>query len=385
MQSFADRLLEKAKGSDPHPVIATFFFKTTVPEQNQPRALVTTLAHQVAEHWPSFRRQIVAVLRDNPGIFSISLEHQMRRLLVDPFSDSWATSPSPSLNVACAVDGLDECDGDEAQSRVIRLLHSLTTIPNTRVVVASRPELAVMEAVSQGMPGMLHVDLNKGDTQDDIHKFVWARLCKIRDMSRLKIDLLRWPSEEDAWRICDYSSGQFILAATAMKYVGERRHDPRERLKEVLALCRPGRDDVTNPVVPSTQPLGPLDRLFAGILVNAGRNATPNDPEEGQLRLSSLVWTLMKIAEGLPLRVLEESQGLPAGSIVHALSDLNSLLEVPEDPYWCRDIRPHHKSFLDFLADPTRSGHLGNIPEVAKERFDLMIKAHLSLLTVNGE
>ncbi|TEB24369.1 hypothetical protein FA13DRAFT_1797253 [Coprinellus micaceus] len=280
------------------------------------------------------------------------------------------------------MDGLDECDGDKDQSRVIRLLYTLSTISNTRVVVASCPEFAVMAAVAQKMLGILHVDLNKGDTGDDIYKFVWAELLDIRKKaSRLKMDPLRWPSEEDALKISDYSSGQFILAAVAMRYVGERRHDPQEHLKEVLALCGPGGNDLMSVTVPSKQPLEPLDKLFTGILVNAGRNANPDDCREGQLKLSSLVWTLVKIVGDFWLWAHEESQGLPAGSIVHELSDLHSLLEVPEDPYQCREIRPHHKSFLDFLGDPRRSGHLGNIPQVAKERFDQTIKDHLSLLT----
>ncbi|TEB24374.1 hypothetical protein FA13DRAFT_1638792, partial [Coprinellus micaceus] len=87
MQTFADHLLEKAEASDPRTVAATFFFKTAVPEQDQPKALVTTLAHQVAEHCPSFRRQIVTVLRNNTGVFSISLEHQLKHLLINPITE----------------------------------------------------------------------------------------------------------------------------------------------------------------------------------------------------------------------------------------------------------------------------------------------------------
>jgi hypothetical protein len=242
-----------------------------------------------------------------------------------------------------------------------------------------------MAAVAQSMEGVLHVDLNKGDTRNDINNFVWAQLSKIRDESRLAIDPLRWPSREDVWKIVDYSSGQFILAATAMGYVGDRHQDPRERLREVLALCGPEANDITNPAAPLTQPLAPLDKLFTGILLNAGRNANPDDPEEGQRKLSSLVWMLTKIVTGLPLWAFEETQGLQAGSIVHELSDLHSLLNVPEDPYKCSQIQPHHKSFLDFLGDPRRSGHLGNIPEVAEEQVALKIKGHLSSLAVKGE
>ncbi|TEB24376.1 hypothetical protein FA13DRAFT_1797262 [Coprinellus micaceus] len=129
MQSFSEQLLRKQRVTNV--VVATFFFKSTVPDQNQAKALVTTLAYQVAENWPSFRRNIITVIRDNFRILSTSLEHQMEHILVDPITDSQIAPPCPPVTVICAVDGLDECNGDDAQSRVVRLLHTLSKAPNT--------------------------------------------------------------------------------------------------------------------------------------------------------------------------------------------------------------------------------------------------------------
>ncbi|TEB24411.1 hypothetical protein FA13DRAFT_1797281 [Coprinellus micaceus] len=232
MQSFAEQLLRRSRGTNI--VIATFFFKATIPDQNQPKALVTTLAYQVAEHWPSFQDNIVSVIRDNVRILSTSLEHQMDHLLTGPIVRSHASPPSPPFVVICAVDGLDECDGDDAQSRVIRLLHTLSTIPNTRVVLASRPEFPIQSVLKSGMSGMLHIDLNKDyNAAGDIRQFTWVRLLEIRDKLLPSINRVSWPRERDAEQIADHSSGQFILAETAMKYVDDRRYDPRKRLEEV--------------------------------------------------------------------------------------------------------------------------------------------------------
>ncbi|TEB19092.1 hypothetical protein FA13DRAFT_1853020 [Coprinellus micaceus] len=101
MQSFSERLLLKSR--ETNVIVATFFFKATVPDQNQPKALVTTLAYQVAEHWLSFRRNIVTVIGSNARILSMSLEHQMQHLLVEPIADSQVASPCPPLTVICAV------------------------------------------------------------------------------------------------------------------------------------------------------------------------------------------------------------------------------------------------------------------------------------------
>ncbi|TEB19097.1 hypothetical protein FA13DRAFT_490799 [Coprinellus micaceus] len=399
MQSFAEQLLRRSRGTNI--VIATFFFKATIPDQNQPKALVTTLAYQVAEHWPSFQDNIVSVIRDNVRILSTSLEHQMDHLLTGPIVRSHASPPSPPFVVICAVDGLDECDGDDAQSRVIRLLHTLSTIPNTRVVLASRPEFPIQSVLKSGMSGMLHIDLNKDyNAAGDIRQFTWVRLLEIRDKLLPSINRVSWPRERDAEQIADHSSGQFILAETAMKYVDDRRYDPRKRLEEVHDLCggasnlRAARRGTASRG--STRPLDVLDALFTGILERAARNTYPDwEPKRGVLELASLVWILIGLvpsrieAASLPfpryisLWVIEEALGRQSGDLRRELSDLHSLLHVPHDMYGGNKISAHHKSFLDFLGDPRRSGHLGNVTQVAEEWFDQAIKDHLSLLTVD--
>jgi hypothetical protein len=190
-----------------------------------------------------------------------------------------------------------------------------------------------------------------------------------------------------------------------MRYVDDRRYDPRKRLEEVLALCRGARNPYAmrpaDAARGSTWPLGTLDALFTGILERAARNTYPNlEPERGMLELMSLVWILLRVipsmllaatSEQKPFReyislwVIEEALGRQCGDLACELSDLHSLLEVPQDMYGRNQISAHHKSFLDFLGDPKRSGHFGNVPQVAEERFDSMVTANLSLLRVDGE
>ncbi|TEB31211.1 hypothetical protein FA13DRAFT_1791503 [Coprinellus micaceus] len=397
MQSFSETLLRKSR--ETRVVVATFFFKATIPDQNQPKALVTTLAYQVAEHWPSFQDNIVSVIRDNVRILSTSLEHQMEHLLTSPIVRSQASPPSPFI-VICAVDGLDECAGVDAQSRVIRLLHILSKIPNTRVLLASRPEFPIQSALQGGLSETLHIDLNKVyDASKDIRQFTWIRLLEIRDRLLPKLDRVSWPREEDAEQIANYSSGQFILADTAMRYIDDQHYDPRERLKEVLALCGGANSSFAMRRVAvgrgPARPLGVLDALFTGILERAARNTYPDfETEQGVLELASLVWILIRLVpsrvaassdlgEAISLWVIEEALGRQSGDLARELSDLHSLLDVPQDIYGPNKISAHHKSFLDFLGDPGRSGHLGSIPQVAEEWFNLMIKVHLSSLTVN--
>jgi hypothetical protein len=326
----------------------------------------------------------------------------MQHLLVNPIINSQASSRGSSVSLIGAVDGLDECEGDEAQSRVIRLLHALSKTPNTRVVIASRPEYPIQSVIKHGLPGVLHVDLNKDyDARNDIRQFTWVKLLDIRERLLPNIDHVSWPRKEDAEQITECASGQFILAEIAMRYVDDRRHDPRKRLQEVLVLCRGASTySATRPVAAgrgSTRPLEPLDALFSGILERAAQNAYHDlEPKtSGTLELVSLVWTLIRLIpssvachsskECIPLWIIEEALCRQSGDLVRMLSDLHSLLDMPEDMCGSNKISVHHKSFLDFLQDPGRSCHLGNIPQVAEEKFNQMIKAHLSSLTVDGE
>jgi hypothetical protein len=51
-----------------------------------------------------------------------------------------------------------------------------------------------------------------------------------------------WPSDEDLRHIVRKSSGQFIYAATAVKFMESSRHSPVKRLKVLLGVSDPGND-----------------------------------------------------------------------------------------------------------------------------------------------
>ncbi|TEB24377.1 hypothetical protein FA13DRAFT_1797263 [Coprinellus micaceus] len=186
-----------------------------------------------------------------------------------------------------------------------------------------------------------------------------------------------------------------------MRYVDDRRYDPRERLKEVLALCGGVASNLCPTARPvatgrgSARPLGVLDALFTGILERAARNAYPElEPEGGVLELASLVWTVIGLVpsriaasahpgESISLWVIEEALNRQSGDLARELSDLHSLLNAPQDMYGSKEVSVHHKSFMDFLGNAGRSGHLGNVAQVAEDQFDQTINTHLASLTVN--
>ncbi|KUJ07163.1 uncharacterized protein LY89DRAFT_725998 [Mollisia scopiformis] len=82
------------------------------------------------------------------------------------------------LKLFILVDGLDEYDGDHVE--IIDLFHNITSSPNVKAVVSSRPLPAFMHAF-QPFPGLCVNDLNG----NDIRAFVSDRLEKDKNFQRL--------------------------------------------------------------------------------------------------------------------------------------------------------------------------------------------------------
>ncbi|RXW15600.1 hypothetical protein EST38_g10255 [Candolleomyces aberdarensis] len=176
-----------------------------------------------------------------------------------------ATLDPASLPYVILIDGLDECKGEDRQAEVLTVIrHSLleNDLP-FRIFIASRPELAIRSELEPG--GHLHkvayhIQLSdKYDATGDIRRYLWWRL---QDLSR-RVGHFNWFTADDIETLVQAASGQFISAATAIKYISERRASPSGsgRLKLMLTWTpHEGR---------CARPFDTLDILYANILLEA--------------------------------------------------------------------------------------------------------------------
>ncbi|RXW13694.1 hypothetical protein EST38_g12161 [Candolleomyces aberdarensis] len=180
----------------------------------------------------------------------------------------------------------------------------------------------------------------------DIILFLQAKFSEIRRRYKLSPS---WPSPEILATLLDQASGQFIYAATVIRYITTSRDGSPHTLLDRVLKVKPTSE---------TNPFAHLDAFYTHILQSAP-NAT---------LVVKWLWTIKGEFANFPYLLFRSMRYAPAAFLVnlllqtddsdseYVLGDLHSLIDVPpsddlETPY-----RPYHKSLYDFLASEDRCG-----------------------------
>jgi hypothetical protein len=160
---------------------------------------------------------------------------------------------------------------------------------------------------------------------------------------------------EDIEKLVWAASGQFVYAATIVKYVSERRSSPVERLQTVISWTPEGGR--------FGRPFEALDILYAGILTAAKESYEAVDTNQGHNFL--LLFRAHHINSDQRLGWMWSAHGfdeflnLERGTNGVLVSDLHSLVAVD---LWGNgkhaEIRFYHRSFSEFLDNETRAKNL---------------------------
>jgi hypothetical protein len=345
---------------------STFFFSSTDTTRNTVSPLIPTIAYQLGSNNPAVREAISATVMKDPLIFEKSLKTQMNKLVVDPIihlSQATPNSELAAIPYAILIDGLDECADEQRQAELLSTIdHCL--IQNEalpfRIFIASRPEWAIRSALEP--TGYLHqkayhVQLSdQYDASADIRRVLWRRL---RDIGRRSGDPRAqyplWPLEEDIDTLVANASGQFIYAATVIKFVSDRRSSPIDRLRAALTWTPDDR----------AQPFAALDLLYTNIVSAAKEAYETTHPERDFLVLFSV---LRRLTRGgyLPVSLMfQQITSLEDHAHRLLISDLRSLVTIYDDH---SGLHYYHKSFTDFLDNSSRSKTLF-VPESRTVEF----------------
>lgn len=332
---------------------ATFFFSRGEIDRNNDRLLIPTLAYQISQSLELFRPYLsAAILKDSRLIFGKSLATQMRQLILQPLKQAMANRqvgegnvPWPKLIV---IDGLDECQSEAAQENILRALYTAIKqgLFPFRVLVASRAEPQIHDIFEGEIIRYNSIALD--DTHDadrDIAIYLRSSFASIfrkhrnnRSMAALPHP---WPSESTIQTLVSKASGQFIYAATVIRYVDVRHQLPSHRLDIALGLQVP-----QGIVAPA--PFAELDKLYLEIF-----SALTDPPFT--LRV---LGALLLLKSPLSVDSLEDLLGLQPGDAFLALCNLHSVLRVPSSTDASagdRQIHRFHASLGEFLFDAQRS------------------------------
>ncbi|RXW20270.1 hypothetical protein EST38_g5578 [Candolleomyces aberdarensis] len=311
----------------------SFSFSANDPTRNTVKALVPTMAYQLAGTNEKLKKQIETLIGDDPLVFHQSLETQMTRLIAKPFEHLKDTGIN--LPYVILIDGLDECRDESHQMRLLEAIHRCLLVNNLpfRILVASRLELAIRNALEPG--GHLHGVSKHIPLSDKYCASQDMTLYLQRRFQELAVEGPQWFNDSDVKSLVEASSGQFVYVTTAFKYISEPRGSPVERLQIVLTwTARQG-----------ARPFETLDTLYTKILI---------------FQLAMIGDVLPDLPFALPLDNLNLMLNLGTEAEELLLSDLRSLVGFEKDAATgaSHSRRLYHKSFADYLYEESRSKDL---------------------------
>ena len=99
---------------------ASFFFSRTQ-HVDDPLQFSTTIAHQLSTKIDKYRKTLDPRIQRNPALLTKGPDAQFRELIIEPFLELAGKNVNME-DKTVTIDGLDECNGDPAQSKIIQLV-----------------------------------------------------------------------------------------------------------------------------------------------------------------------------------------------------------------------------------------------------------------------
>ncbi|KAF8809941.1 hypothetical protein BYT27DRAFT_7187250 [Phlegmacium glaucopus] len=338
--AIAKKIAEVATDKDQ--LIAAFFFSRTSSTRSTKGRLIATLAYQLALSIPDTRTQIEDAIERDPAIFKKTIQTQIDTLLIKPFQSV------PTHIVSCKkliiIDGLDECNHSQAQVAILDAISRSFPKHNLPIIflIVSRPEVDIVasfngkEALKSIHRRLALDDIYQPD--DDIRLFFSDKFEEIRLTHPLRSTIpISWPTQPTLDTLVRKSSGQFIYAATVVRFVESNCHRPSARLNIILGISPPGK----------MNPFAELDALYHHIFSSV-------DDIQLTLHVLSLYVVNPYLADRLRASALspELFLSLEQGDIQIALINLASIVRYDESS---GEVKILHASLVDFLSDKRRS------------------------------
>jgi hypothetical protein len=173
----------------------------------------------------------------------------------------------------------------------------------------------------------------------DIALYCNYELALIRQEQYLGPD---WPIPEEFQRLVDKSSGLFVWADTACRYIRQGRNNAEERLSMVL-----------NTQKHDSGPENELDAIYTMVLMNSvPKNFSNEEKEKLYAQLNHLLGSVVVLFAPLSIHALHMLLDISVNQIKKTIIDLHSILHVPLEEN--NELQLHHPSFRDYLVSPTR-------------------------------
>jgi len=319
---------------------ASFFCSRDFEDRSNLHFIFPTLAVQLARKYTEFRSIFVLLARSDPGIAYESLYNQMEKLIVQPLLES-------SISTVVVIDALDECKDEESTSAILSVIGQFVSkIPKVKIFVTGRPEprirkgfrLPLLQKITDVF--ILH-EVESSRVNSDIRLFFKHRFSELADNQR---GMDGWPTEDQLDLLCERAAGLFVYAVATIRFIDHRHKSPKRQLDRLLqspeSSVFEGKTKFTTNAT--------LDSLYTSILQEAFGNDDPEDDPSVRSVLGSVVLAANPLSPSAIAILL----GFDIEEVFLLLSSVYSLLTLHDDVN--HPVRPFHKSFPDFIVDPTR-------------------------------
>ena len=264
----------------------------------------------------------------------------MEKLLIGPLRATQTTA-------LIIIDALDECKDKEPASALLSVLSRyVDQIPTVKFFITGRPEPRIrsgfrLESLAPITEVLKLHEVKPEAVDKDIELLFRTQLTSLAK-NRSDFDLSEgWPSPSDIRVLCEKAAGFFIYASTVVKFIASEVDSPSERLSLITSLPQSTVEEGKSGV----------DQLYIQILQQAFSGVHTGSSQR-YLRFQTVVGAVLLLFNPLPIKDLSHLLGCSTQYIQNSVRSLHSLLLVPgsiEEP-----IQIFHKSFPDFITDPSR-------------------------------
>ena len=332
-QTIAERLFAEGR------LGASLFCSRDFEDRSNLNSIFPTLAFQLAQKYPEFRSHFVSILRSNPDVVHESLSSQMQKLIAEPLRKT-------GISTVIVIDALDECKDDEPSSVILSVLgRFFQESLKTKFFVTGRPEPRIRTGfrlpllVDSTDVFVLH-DVRPSLIENDIRIYLKHDLSELAQRRKLN----GWPTDEHIELLCGRAAGLFVYAVATVRFLDSNTHLPQHRLDVILKLPESTVPEGKTRFNPKTT----LDSLYTSIL----QTAFSEEDTDADSKARTIVGTVVMLVNPLSPPAIAELSGLEPEEVTLYLELIQSLVPLGEDAN--QPVKPFHKSFPDFITDPSR-------------------------------
>ena len=286
--------------------------------QRNPKIMLQSLAYQLSELLPQYKRELVKALSGNLGEDINNLEvGELFELL---FEEPLINVDDPGRSLLMVIDGLDESEYKGRNELLDVIANHFSTLPGwVRFCVTTRPEINIADRLKKFNPVLLEQD--DEENVGDIRLFLERQLCNVIQSSFQEVVI-------DA--LVRKAAGHFLYAYLMVDFI-----------KENVSLLTPEELGRTLPSGVSSVYQSYFERL-------------EKELEIGEDQFLTFLSALAAAREPLPRdfvsKMLVSDSNSPSGprKVTNAIYSISTLLPVHDD---C--IVFFHKSVKDWLTDRT--------------------------------